>query len=233
MPKDGRMSGLRSPASTEPVRDRHRQVGHPPHPGGEPPDMFFAQGFNAARDRLWQIDLWRKRGLGLLAADFGPGYRGAGPGLPALPLSWRHGGRMGRLCARLRRRYARLRPWHQRLYRSPRPMHPDWLPPEFGKLGTRPAKWAAEDVVRIRVHSWMRNALSEVVRTNVMAPPAPRSTLRQNLSHGKTPVVADGIDLADDPARGARHLQAGAGSGRRSARTGSRRSRRRLVAGPR
>src|SRR5690606_13578495 len=37
-------------------------------------DAFVAQGFNAARDRLWQIDLWRKRGLGLLAADFGPGY---------------------------------------------------------------------------------------------------------------------------------------------------------------
>src|SRR3984893_12575205 len=37
-------------------------------------DLFFAQGFNAARDRLWQLDLARKRGLGLLAADFGPGY---------------------------------------------------------------------------------------------------------------------------------------------------------------
>ncbi|MEQ9121903.1 MAG: penicillin acylase family protein, partial [Alphaproteobacteria bacterium] len=37
-------------------------------------DAFFAQGWNAARDRLWQIDLWRKRGLGLLARDFGPAY---------------------------------------------------------------------------------------------------------------------------------------------------------------
>jgi penicillin amidase len=37
-------------------------------------DMFFVQGYNAARDRLWQIDLWRKRGLGLLAKDFGPDY---------------------------------------------------------------------------------------------------------------------------------------------------------------
>jgi len=37
-------------------------------------DAFFLQGWNAARDRLWQIDLWRKRGLGLLAASFGPGY---------------------------------------------------------------------------------------------------------------------------------------------------------------
>src|ERR1700722_16206975 len=37
-------------------------------------DLFLLQGFNAARDRLWQIDLWRKRGLGLLARDFGPAY---------------------------------------------------------------------------------------------------------------------------------------------------------------
>src|SRR4249920_1896135 len=37
-------------------------------------DAFFLQGYNAGRDRLWQIDLWRKRGLGLLAKDFGPDY---------------------------------------------------------------------------------------------------------------------------------------------------------------
>lgn len=37
-------------------------------------DAFFVQVFNVLRDRLWQIDLWRKRGLGILAADFGPGY---------------------------------------------------------------------------------------------------------------------------------------------------------------
>src|SRR5215207_3410248 len=37
-------------------------------------DAYFLQGYNAARDRLWQIDLWRKRGLGLLAKDFGPTY---------------------------------------------------------------------------------------------------------------------------------------------------------------
>ena len=37
-------------------------------------DLFFLQGFNAARDRLWQIDLWRKRGLGRLSASLGPAY---------------------------------------------------------------------------------------------------------------------------------------------------------------
>ena len=37
-------------------------------------DVFLAQGFNAARERLFQIDLWRRRGLGLLSEVFGPSY---------------------------------------------------------------------------------------------------------------------------------------------------------------
>ena len=39
-------------------------------------DAFVAQGFIAARDRLWQMDLWRKRGLGLamLHHSFGVFY---------------------------------------------------------------------------------------------------------------------------------------------------------------
>ena len=37
-------------------------------------DAFFVQGFNAARDRLWQIDLWRRRGLGQLSQVLGPEY---------------------------------------------------------------------------------------------------------------------------------------------------------------
>ncbi len=34
-------------------------------------DAFFGQGFVAARDRLWQMDLARRRGLGRLAEAFG------------------------------------------------------------------------------------------------------------------------------------------------------------------
>src|ERR1700751_2186522 len=37
-------------------------------------DLFFAQGFNAARDRLFQIDLWRRRGLGQLSEVLGPAH---------------------------------------------------------------------------------------------------------------------------------------------------------------
>ena len=37
-------------------------------------DAILVQGFNAARDRLFQIDLWRRRGLGQLAEVLGPSY---------------------------------------------------------------------------------------------------------------------------------------------------------------
>lgn len=37
-------------------------------------DLFFVQGFNAARDRLWQLDLWRRQGEGKLAEAFGPRF---------------------------------------------------------------------------------------------------------------------------------------------------------------
>ncbi|MGE0132601.1 MAG: penicillin acylase family protein [Blastocatellales bacterium] len=35
-------------------------------------DLFFAQGFVAAQDRLWQMDLWRRIGEGKLAEVLGP-----------------------------------------------------------------------------------------------------------------------------------------------------------------
>lgn len=35
-------------------------------------DLFFAQGFVAAQDRLWQMDLWRRQGEGKLAEILGP-----------------------------------------------------------------------------------------------------------------------------------------------------------------
>ena len=61
--------GLQAPA--EIILD---QWGIPHIYAGSVRDAIFLQGYNAARDRLWQIDLWRKRGHGLLAKDFGPSY---------------------------------------------------------------------------------------------------------------------------------------------------------------
>jgi len=37
-------------------------------------DLFFAQGFVTAQDRLFQMELWKRVGQGRLAEIFGPGY---------------------------------------------------------------------------------------------------------------------------------------------------------------
>ncbi len=37
-------------------------------------DLFFAQGYVAAQDRLYQIEIWRRTGTGELAEVFGPDY---------------------------------------------------------------------------------------------------------------------------------------------------------------
>src|SRR4051794_5427419 len=36
------------------------------------PDLFFAQGLNVARDRLFQLELWRRQATGTLAEILGP-----------------------------------------------------------------------------------------------------------------------------------------------------------------
>jgi penicillin amidase len=60
------VSGITEPV--EIVRDRHG-VSHIYAKNQR--DLFFAQGYSAARDRLWQLDLWRRRGEGKMAEQFG------------------------------------------------------------------------------------------------------------------------------------------------------------------
>ena len=37
-------------------------------------DLFFAQGFVAAQDHMWQMELWRRNSDGTLAEVLGPDY---------------------------------------------------------------------------------------------------------------------------------------------------------------
>jgi len=130
-------------------------------------DLFFAQGFNAARDRLFQIDLWRRRGLGRLAEVLGPAfaeqdrasrlflYRGE------MDREWRAYSSRGTMeAARITGAFAAGINARIDYLRA----HPEELPWEFRKLGYEPARWSAEDVVRIRSHGLTRNLLSEVAR---------------------------------------------------------------------
>jgi penicillin amidase len=162
-------------------------------------DVFFVQGYNAARDRLWQIDLWRKRGLGLLAADFGPGYLEQDK---AARLFLYRGDMQQEWNAYSEDAEAIATAFVDGInaYIDSLAGQPEAMPPEFALFGTHPARWEAADVVRIRSHSLMRNGLSEVIRANVISgASAEVDLLRQALDPVTDPFVADGIALDEIP----------------------------------
>ncbi|MBM3754822.1 MAG: penicillin acylase family protein [Acidobacteria bacterium] len=64
-----RVTGLKQPV--EIIRDRW---GMPHIYAQNQDDLFFAQGYIAARDRLWQIDIWRRQANGTLSEVLGPEY---------------------------------------------------------------------------------------------------------------------------------------------------------------
>jgi penicillin amidase len=64
---DVSVAGLRAPVTV--VRDRW---GVPHITAASEDDLFFAQGYVAAQDRLWQMEMWRRSAEGRLAEILGP-----------------------------------------------------------------------------------------------------------------------------------------------------------------
>lgn len=162
-------------------------------------DAFFLQGFNAARDRLWQIDLWRRRGLGELAEVFGPEfvaqdaaarqflYRGS------LFREWLAYGSDAQAIAEAF--VAGIN-----AFVALTEADPSRLPSEFKALDYRPARWAAEDVVRIRSHGLWRNVISEVARARSACRGAlAEDQLRSPLEPPHVPTVPEGLDPCSVP----------------------------------
>lgn len=151
------------PAEAEIITDRW---GIPHIRAATQEGAFFAQGFQAARDRLWQMDSWRKRGLGLLAGDLGAAY--VERDVAARLLLYR---------GDMEAEWAEYRPnakaWTTAFvaginaYVDLVAREPERLPLEFRLLGTQPAHWAPEDVVRCRTHARVRNLDAEVTRNNI------------------------------------------------------------------
>jgi penicillin G amidase len=130
-------------------------------------DLFFAQGFSAARDRLFQMDLWRRRGLGQLAEAFGPAF-----------VEQDTATRLFIYRGDMKKEWAVYSPDSEQIaqnFTAGINAYIDWLDQnpgqlsfEFKKLSYKPARWAAEDVVRIRSHGLSGNLTSEVARAKVV-----------------------------------------------------------------
>ena len=130
-------------------------------------DVFFGQGFNVARQRLWQIDLWRRRGLGRLAEVLGPGFVAQDrasrmflyPGdMETEWNSYPEGTR--RICEDFCRG---INAYVERVAAAT--LDP---PREFRVLGDMPSRWHAHDIVRIRNNTLTTNAISELQRTELL-----------------------------------------------------------------
>lgn len=160
-------------------------------------DAFFLQGYNAARDRLWQIDLWRKRGLGRLAASFGPAYvaqdRAARLFLYRgdMAAEWAAYDPQGREAVEAFA--AGINAYVAEVKAGKRP-----LPVEFGLTGSQPEAWNAEDVLRIRSHALVSNVASEVARARVVcAGGVEADALRRRLQPEHRFVVPKGLNPCD------------------------------------
>lgn len=166
---------------------------------GNEHDLFFLQGFNAARDRLWQIDLWRKRGLGLLAKDFGPAYAEQDKALRLflyrgdMNAEWAAYGPKAKTYAEAF--VAGVNAYVADVQAGKRP-----LPIEFRIAGTTPDLWSAEDVVRVRSHGLTRNVASEVKRALVAcAAGLDADRFRVKLEPEWTTKIPEGLDPCSVP----------------------------------
>jgi penicillin amidase len=162
-------------------------------------DAFFLQGYNAARDRLWQIDLWRKRGLGRLSESLGSSYVDQ----DRATRQFLYRGDMAREWAS----YAPgahddaeafvegLNAYVAEVNAGTKP-----LPVEFRISDSRPEMWSADDVVRIRSHALVGNVTSEVARAHVACLAGlSADRIRRHLEPPHETVIPDGLNPCDVP----------------------------------
>ncbi len=188
-----RLAGLERPV--EVVRDRW---GVPHIYAASVHDLFFAQGFVAAQDRLWQLDLWRRMSEGTLAEVVGP------TAVNRDTLS----------------RLLRYRGDPDEEWRAYRPdakaiieafvagvnaqiaiatASPGRLPIEFQLTGSRPRPWTPQVVIgRMAGYVMTRNVRTEVQRaTQARALGLDRALEGAALDPPTRLTVPDGLDLAD------------------------------------
>ncbi|GAA1928472.1 penicillin acylase family protein [Streptomyces durmitorensis] len=189
------------PGLREPVEIRIDQWGVPHLYAASQDDLFLAQGFNAARDRLFQLDLWRRRGLGLLAEVLGERYaehdRAARLFLYRGDMAeeWRaYGGDTERVTTA----FVDGINAYVTLCRADATK----LPPECALLKYEPAYWQPSDVARIRSHGLQYNLRDEVARALTLRDHGPGA---EELRRRREPAphrlrVPEGLDLSVIPA---------------------------------
>ncbi|MFM6311964.1 MAG: penicillin acylase family protein, partial [Dolichospermum sp.] len=109
-------------------------------------DLFFAQGYCAAKDRLFQFEMWRRQATGTLAEILG-----------ARELKRDQGARLFKFRGDLKKEFAHYHSRGEQIinaftdgvnaYIAEANKNPKHLPLEFKLLGIKPGKWTPEIVI--------------------------------------------------------------------------------------
>jgi penicillin amidase len=129
-------------------------------------DLFFAQGFVAAQDRLYQMEIWRRTGAGELAEVFGPDF-----------VTRDRIARLVRYRGDMQAEWESYSPDTQEIAEAFTAginafvdHAGDRLPIEFTLLDFEPGRWEAEDVLlRIAGLLMTRNLSQEIARAEMVA----------------------------------------------------------------
>src|SRR5262252_1514998 len=128
-------------------------------------DLFFAQGFVAAQDRLWQMDMWRRAGEGKLAEVLGP--RAVERDRFARLIRYR-----GDMKAEYESYATDARQIIEAFVRGVNAqieLSKDRLPIEFQLTGSKPEPWTPEVcLTRLAGYVMTRNASTEVLRAQLV-----------------------------------------------------------------
>jgi penicillin G amidase len=124
-------------------------------------DLFFAQGYCAAKDRLFQFELWRRQATGTLAELLG-----------AKEVKRDQGARLFKFRGDLRKEFNHYHPRGEQIinafadginaYITETQRNPQLLPLEFKLLGMKPGLWTA-DIVISRHQGLLGNIGEEVL----------------------------------------------------------------------
>lgn len=187
------------PGLVEPVEIRRDRWGINHIYAATEPDLFFAQGYTAARDRLFQFEIWRRRATGTVAEILGP-----------RELRRDIGARLHRYRGDLDAELAHYHPRGKAIVEAYVAgvnarvaevlADPALLPLEFRMLGIAPGKWTAREVIS-RHQALTSNLTAEVNYVRAIKAIGVERVRELLYLQGGTPVFAldSVIDLAVFP----------------------------------
>jgi len=192
-------STLRVPGLTDTVEVLVDRWGIPHIYAKNQHDLFFAQGYNAARDRLFQLEIWRRRVTGTMAEIQG-----------AKALDRDIGARLLRFRGDLTKEMSHYHPEGPQIihafveginaYVKETEQHPELLPLEFRLLEIKPQPWTP-DIVISRIGGLFMNLEEEFLMAQRVRSTDAATTLAMIDFYPTDPdlAVAQGVDLATLP----------------------------------